>query len=61
MEIQASGEFKRIKGEFEFEVANSNSEGSTNSCEFGANSNSSEFVRIRTCIPSMGRRAIAVG
>ena len=25
--------------------------GSTNSCEFGANSNSTEFVRLRTCIP----------
>ena len=40
------------QGGFEFEVANSNSERSTNSCEFGANSNSSEFVRIRTCIPT---------
>ena len=45
---------KRIREDLEFEVANSSSGRSTNSCEFGANSNSSEFVRIRTCIPSAG-------
>ena len=63
MEIQASGEFKRIKGEFEFEVANSNSEGSTYSCEFGANSNSCEFEPaslVRRC-PSPGRRSSGAG
>ena len=57
----ASGEFKRIKGEVEFEVANSNSEGFTNSCEFGANSNSCEFVRIRTCIPKLRPRRQRLG
>ena len=48
--FSAPGEFKQIRGEFEFEDANSISEGSTSGSEFGANSNSREFVRIRTCI-----------
>ena len=49
--VRAYGFNQVSQGGFEFEVANSSSERSTNSCEFGANSNSSEFVRIRTCIP----------
>ena len=50
--VRAYGFSQANQGKLEFEVANSSSERSTNSCEFGANSNSSKFVRIRTCIPN---------
>ena len=48
-----------IKGGSEFEVANLSSERSTNSCEFGAIPNSSEFVRI-PALPYTSDRTIDV-
>ena len=42
--ISVSGWFKLIRENFEVEVGNSLSQGSTNSCKLGANLNLSTFV-----------------